>query len=247
MQAIDLITLALLEIGVYAQGEVPSAGDAEQAFAKLNLRIDEWSARKPFAFAQTFPQFTLPVNKQPVTIGPQSADWTVAQRPQRIEGASINLNSNTPNVFVPIVIRDEQWWNYQRVPNLSSTFPTDLYYQTDFPNGSLYFWPVATQNYPVRLDFWQSIVQAPTQNTPLILPPGYANALMLTLAEDLCPSFDKDPNPLLVRNAIQARKAVQADNDGSPRIQTRESGQSARGWNKPDFNWVDGSPYGGGN
>ena len=246
-KAIDLITASLQEFNAYAAGETPSAADATFAFDKLNARLDEWSARKPFAYAMSFNVFTLPINTQPVTIGPQGADFTVPQRPERLEGANLILTgqSNQP-IDVPMGIRDEQWWNYQQTKSLTSTFPTDVYYQPDFPNGNLFFWPIATQGYQVRLEWWTWVTQAATQQTVLVLPPAYYNALRLTLAEELCEPFGKTPGPMLMRNALMARKAVQANNDGSPRIQTREAGQGSKGPQKPDFNWLSGAPYGAG-
>ena len=34
--------------------------------------------------------------------------------------------------------------NNERVPTLTGTIPTDLYYEPDWPNGSCFLWPVPT-------------------------------------------------------------------------------------------------------
>ena len=76
---------------------------------------------------------------------------------------------------------------------ISTTIPTN-------PDGSLYFWPVCNISRQVRLEIWQTVSQfASIQDAiggpggPGTLPPGYRNALMLTLAEDLLGGRTEQP------------------------------------------------------
>src|ERR1017187_6821801 len=143
----DLIYNALTEIGVIAQGETLSAADANFALSKANDMFDEWSARKVYAYSMDFTAYTLIPGLSPHTIGPSGATFTVPVRPMRIESATIILNTSSPNVEIPIAIRDDQWWANERVKSLLSQIPTDLYYNPKFPNGELYFWPVPNLAY----------------------------------------------------------------------------------------------------
>ncbi|MGB2625655.1 MAG: hypothetical protein WAK20_02620 [Candidatus Acidiferrum sp.] len=247
MTAQDLITASLVEMGAYAQGEVPSAGDIAFGFDKLNALWDEWSARKPFAYAMKFELFTLVPNLSPHTIGPQGATFTLPQRPERLEGATVVISASAAGpIDVPLALKDAAWWNNQAVKGVTSSVPTALYYEPDWPNGSLFYWPVPSFNYQTRLQFWQSVAQAPSLAAVLKLPPAYYKASKLTLAVEMCETFGKSAGPILINTALRAGKAIGVNNQSSPRIRTQEAGQTGRGNRAADFNWASGQPWGGG-
>lgn len=246
LTALDVITDALIEIGVYQSGENVSEADAAMCLRRFNYMADEWSARKPFIYAMQFVQFMLQAGLQPHTIGPSGATFTAPERPTKLESAALRLPDSNPVTDLPLNVRTEQWWAIQQVKNLQSTIPTDVYYQPDYPNGSLFFWPVPTQSNPVLLEYWQPVSQVPLLTTLLQLPQGYAQAMMLTLAEDVWASFWA-PQPMpadLGRKATNARKAIQGNNDGSPSISTIEAGMpGCDRRNNSDFQWTTGKPY----
>lgn len=244
LKTLDIITLAMQEIGALDPNETPSSEDANFCLQKLNLRIDEWAARKVYAFAMEFGLYDLIPFKAPALIGP-SGDYVVATRPTRLESAAIVLNTTTPSTDIPMNVRDDQWWATNQVKSINSSTPTDVYYDPTMPNGSLYFWPVPNFAYQVRLEFWIVVTQVQNLTTVLQLPQGYSNALMLQLAFDICGAFSRPFTPEQRENLRNAIKAVQANNDGSPRIMTREAGQSAQGPCKPDFNYLSGTPWTG--
>jgi len=238
----DIANDALTEIQVLAAGETATAEDSALALTRGNYIMDEWSAREPFAYNVQFTLYTLTANHAPHLIGPglSSPDFAVSQRPVKIEGASLLLTSSTPNVDVPLNLRDDDWWNNQRVKSLTSSIPTDLYYSPDWPNGSLNLWPVPSVSYGLRLETWGLLTQFAALNTTFSMPPAYRKAFMLTLAEELCGPFGKTPSPMLILKAREARKAVQGNNSGSPRIATAEAGQG--GNTRGGFNWLTGGP-----
>lgn len=238
----QLISDALQEMGAYGQGDDIQAKDAQFALRKLNRILDQWAARRMYVYTLAFTLYTLQVNLSPHTIGPAAATFAVPQRPTKVQGATIVLTGTTPTTELPIEIRDSDWWNNQRVKNLTSSIPTDLYYSPDYPNGSLYFWPVPDFAYQCRLETWGQISQFNALNDAFNMPPGYLEAITLTLAEGLCPSFQKQLDPGLAAQAQRARTAIQMLNNPAPRIATQDSGMPRKGsGNRADFNWVDGS------
>ena len=242
MTVLDLITEELAEIGAYAQGEVPSAADAQFALSKLNRMIDSWNAQRLFVYDLTFQQFTLVPGLAPHTIGPVGATFTVAKRPVRIEAANIVLNNVAPAVLSPLNIRDDGWWQNQRVPNVTTTLPTDLYYSPTFPNGSLYFWAVPSVAYGVQLWLWEILVEYTSLVTTISLPQGYRSALVYSLAEELCPSFGKVLSPSLAMLAAKSREIVKSPNSMSPNISTMDAGLPDANYSSlPSFNWRVGS------
>ena len=246
--ALDIITDALIEVGIQAPGETPDADTGQWAFRKLNYVTDSWSARKALVYASTFATYNMVPGLLPHTIGPAvGATFSVTQRPVKVVRATIILNNTQqPYVEVPITIRDDQWWMENTIKTLQSSQPTDLFYNPAFPNGELYIWPVPNTAYPIRLELWALISQYSSITDPLggpagpgSLPPGYRNALMLSLAEELLPGAGKEASPILAVMAARARSAIFNNNFAVPRLQTRDSGVPGfdEGLQSTTFNW----------
>jgi hypothetical protein len=241
--ALDIIKAAMMEIGALAGGETPSDDDAAWVLQKLQRLIDRYNAREPMVYNVNFLLFTLPLNTQPITIGP-GAMFDVNQRPVKIESASVVLNpSSSSSVDIPVNVRDEMWWASQRVKNLTSTYPTDLYYSPDWPTGNLYFWPIPMQANGMRLEMRTVLAEITAYVQSFSMPPAYWDAIVYPLAVSLCPSFERPASAELIRLEAQAIKAIQTNNIASPRGSTGDAGMPGLG-RRGDFNYVSGLPNG---
>jgi hypothetical protein len=237
---LDLITNALIEIGAYSMGEPVDASEATFCMSKFNRMLDSWNTQKLYAYNRMFASIPLIPNHQPHTIGP-GANFDTPQRPVTIENANIVLNTVNPPVRSSLNIRDDDWWANQRVQGIATTLPTDLYYSPEFPIGNMYLWPIPTLNY--LLEIWSRVVlsQVGALNVILSLPPGYEDALTLSLAEILISPFQAQLNPVLIKNAQMARSAIQRTNSKAPTISTMDSGMpSNAGRNITSFNYRTG-------
>ena len=241
MTWLELITNAFYETGTIAQGEPVPANLSQFAIDRLNMILDLWSAARRYCYNVSFITFTQVPNLSPHTIGPSGATFTVANRPTRIESASIILTGTNPVVDLPMGIRDDAWWANQQVKSLTSTISTDLYYSPDLPNGSLYFWPVSTQANGVRLEVWVSISQIDSSmlTTTFVLPPAYMYAIMLQLAADMCGPLGTAISPGLGTKIVNATRILQGLNIASPTTTTKEAGQSGK-VGQPSWNWLTG-------
>jgi hypothetical protein len=238
----DLINNALLEIGALAQGETPRAEESTFCLSKLNRLLDAWNARKLYVYAQHFVNYTLTPNLSPHTIGP-TGTFVVAQRPVSIEGAAIIINTTTPNVTNPLSLRDHDWWANERVKALANQLPSDLYYEPDWPNGSLFLWPVPTTAYGLELDTRTVLSTFPDLVTTFSLPPGYEDAVTFSLAESLIPSFQVPPQIAVSvsSSAMRARALIQGPNSMAPLISTRDYGMPNKGSsNRTNWNYRTG-------
>jgi hypothetical protein len=251
--ASDIVRDAMIEVGMIAPGEVPDGDSGQWAFRKLNYLLDHWAAQDLYVYSNSFNLFNLVVGLSPHTIGPGDgvtpATFTVEQRPVRIESAAIVLDSNGLPVDIPIPIEDDDWWAENRLKTLQSQIPTHLYYSADWPNGSLYFWPVPNAQYQVRLQYWTLLRQFASIDHPLggpnsaaSLPPAYRSALMLTLAETLQPGARQSANPALSMMAAKAREAITQNNAPSPRISTAGAGMPSND-RHTRFNFLTGQPW----
>jgi hypothetical protein len=256
--AADLIGDALTEIGIKSPGETTDPDTGQWAFRKLNYLTDIWAAKQAYVWAQSFNVFTLVAGLSPHTIGPGvGATFAIkGNRPVRIVSSSLLLNTGSGQgaqvVDLPMNLRDAEWWAAQQTKQIQTNVPTDLYYEPDSPNGSLFFWPVPNSQQQVRLQYWAQLSQYSTITDPLsgpggngTLPPAYRAALMLSLAESLQPGGQIEANPELAKQALTARAAVFGNNAKSPRIQTQDSGMPRSGIRKADWNWVTGGQVGG--
>lgn len=175
------------------------------------------------------------------TTPPTFATPNSGQRPQRVEQANLILNTQDPAVDVPMNVRNQEWWMNNRVKTMTTSVPTDLYYDPNFPNGSLYFWPVPDTAYQVRLKLWGTIPQFPNLNTTFSLPPGYQKALKLDLASDLVGPFQGSWSQNQAQARLRALKAIESNNVKSPRGFTIDAGMP-RNSRRADFNWETGGP-----
>ena len=221
MTVSTFLTLALSEIRVARAGDVITAEDQDLALALFNELLDSLNAQDHAVYAIVSNDFTFTANKSPHTLGP-GGDFVLTERPISLNGAMTKL-PGTPTVLVPISLRDQQWYEDNRVPGLTQSYPTDVYYSKEWPLGKLYFYPVPTTTYGVRL--WTSVVLAQVVATDTFsLPQGYQQALRLTLAELCAPAFGQSVSAETATNARLARAAVWGNNQAVPRIITQDGG-----------------------
>ncbi len=155
------------------------------------------------------------------------------------DGANVILTNVNPTVSNPIAIHDYQWWMSLSVRDITTTFPTDLYYEPSWPDGILHFWPVPNTDYGLQL-ITRLVLADVSINDAINLPPGYHNALMLTLAEDTASSFGQSVAPKIEQKAIEARARIFRNNDFHPRISTQDAGMPSNHRNRATFNYKTG-------
>ena len=243
-RAADLIQSAGYEIGVFSPGEPIPAAEALWALEVLQRIIDLWNAKRAMIYAVEFDTYTLTAGLAPHTIGPTGTLNTGAaanRRPVQIASASFVLNpGGSTAVDLPIQMRDKNWWAANPLKAMTSSIITDCYYEPAGPNGQLNFFPICNTNGVVRLEQWSGLQQALTLQIALGLVQGYWEALVTTLALALCPSFERQPSPVLVARQAGAIKTVFANNDPAPRIDTAGGMPGTAGVGRPDFNFLTG-------
>src|SRR3989442_1448791 len=209
----DLVTDALIENRVVRGGDVINSDDMTYGLTNLNRLLDLWNADRRAVYNESFADYTLTSSLSPHTIG-SGGTFNVTQRPVSLEAAALNLGGS-PAVYAPITVRDDVWYASLSMPGLTSPFPTDVYYSPDWPLGKLYFWPVPTTAYGVRL-WTRALLASVAQTDTFSLPPGYQDALTLTLAERLAPGFGQTASAATTQVARHARATVFGNNDDTP-------------------------------
>lgn len=234
----DLIEQALIELMIYAPGDSIPGDEARYGLSKLTRLLDNLNADRQAVYANTFTAYTITPSLQPHTIGPSAATWTATQRPETIDGANLILTTVSPSIRVPLSIRDKEWWLNQTVQGLTSSIPTDLYYDKAWPNGNVNIWPVPTVAYQVEL--LARIVIAQMALTDVVsFPPGYLDFIILTLAKDMAGGFEKSVSPDLASRQNEAKVRVYSNNLFTPRMRTADGGQSTVR-NASSYNYLTG-------
>lgn len=238
--ALQLITAAMQEIGALAGGETPSNDDQAWVLQKLQRLIDRYNADRTKIYNVGFQTFTLPASTQPITMGP-GAQFDMNQRPVEIPSIGLMLLNTDPQVKLYLNRRDQAWWAANRVPQLTSTLPTDYYYSPDWPNGNLYLWPIPTQVNDLLIEMRTVLAEITAyqgNGGTFSLPPGYWDAVVYSLAVEISPSFQKPVGPDLRLAKDEAVRTITMNNVKSPRGRTGDAGMpgigARSGWNYYD-------------
>ena len=102
---------------------------------------------------------------------------------------------------------------------------------------------VPTFAYGIRLELRTLILQFTAITQEFSMPPAYRRAVVLTLAEKACRPFGRPPMPDLIKDAADARAALQENNIASPRIASADYGTAgSRGGRGSTFNYYTGLP-----
>lgn len=231
-----IVTPMLRTLNICGAVDAPEAEDAALALEITNRIFDSWNADRNASWAERFDDFVFTPSLNPHTIGPSSATWATTLRPVSIEWASVGLNNVSPTVYTPINVRDYNWYKQQAVPGLTTTMPTDVYYQPDVANGKLYFWGIPTVAYGCRL-WYRTVLAQVTLATTFTMPPGYLDAVINTGAEMCTLPFRRPLPPLLEKLARKARARIFDNNIIIPRIATQDSGMPGQSMGGGNFNW----------
>ena len=237
--ASQIIIDAMTDIRIAHAGDVLAPETLEFGRSKLSRLMDRWCADPRTHYAVGFPNFVPIPNHQPHTIGPQAADWNVTQRPATIKSANLIWNAVTPTVRIPLRIRDGDWWSKQRVQGLATSVPTDLYYSADWPNGSVYLWPIPTMSYPIELEM--DTLFADLKTTDLFwLPFGYRDAITGQLAMSCAPGMGQPVSADLEKQTQKALDIIYNVNDRAPNQVTRDAGMPSGGRHRGRYNYMTG-------
>jgi len=176
-----IITDALKEIGVVAEGETPSGTMADDAFRALNRLLAVLSNDKDFAYSNDTLSRTL-TSVASFTIGP-TGDLVVA-RPLRIDSAFVTLNSIT----YPVAVINSQEWDSIPYKSSTGTVPEVIYYEPLMANGVINLYPISSGG--VLYIRTTSLVSSfATLDTALSMPPGYEDCLMTNTAINISPQY----------------------------------------------------------
>lgn len=210
--ALNLITDVLLDMGVIADQETPTASQSVGALVKLNDLIESWNLDPQKLYGAT--EFIVPfvANKATYTIG-IGGDLNIP-RPNGVFAAFVRNTTATPSQQqdIPIAILNDQQWADIPVKGMTGTFPYAVWFNMTNPLITAYVTPIPTgSNY--SLVFWDNNDNAALAlNTVLDLPPGYKRALKYALFIELAAGYQIQVPASIASLAISSKLSVDRQN-----------------------------------
>ena len=214
--ATQIIDRAYTLLGYKDPADALSGQDTSYALEALNDLIDAWNTQTLFIYTTTL--VVASASGLPITIGPGSTINTA--RPVRLPDGSF---ARISGIDYPITwINTEQ---YQSIPlkSTTSTIPIYGFYDGGAPTGNLYFWPYQSTATEYHILVETQLTEFPDLVTDITLTQGYRRALSYSLAEELAAGL-RDVPALVVKNAMNARRAIRQANAVVPVLQFANNG-----------------------
>jgi len=187
--ALNLITDVLLDMGVIADQETPTAAQSTGALTKLNDLIESWNLDPQKLYGATQHIIPFVANQATYTIG-LGGNLNIP-RPNDITAAFVRSTfaSPTQQQDIPITILNDQQWADIPVKGQVGSYPYAVWFNMTYPLITAYITPIANlTNYSLVL--WDKNDNGTLAlNTVLSLPAGYKRALKYGLFIELAPSY----------------------------------------------------------
>ena len=217
---LDIIKQALKKAGVLGVGQTPLAEDTNDAFSDLQDMLGQWQ-RKRWLIWHLVDYSVTGTGALYYTVGPAS-DFVINPRPDRIESAFFRqLVQSQPNqIDYPLeIIEAREDYNRIALKQLQS-FPQYLFYDSGFPVGKAYPWPLIQSNlYSLHLTVKETLSQFTSLNQTINLPLEYFAALKFNLAIRLRQAYTMPPDPVLIGLAKDSLNVIRNANFQVARLQ----------------------------
>lgn len=208
MRSIDIIQAALEELGSYSPGDTLTDADAERGLKELNKMLSVWSNQNLLCFALYTQSFPMVVNQAAYTIG--VGGNINAARPLNI--VDIYLRDAQSNNY-PIEIYTQEQWNRIQNRQVTSQYPTVMFYDSQYPLGIINLWPIPSSTFTVFINSPLKLTAFTDLTTVVSLPDGYEDVLQHNLCVRLAPFFNLQPSPVTVALAAEGKGILKVKNN----------------------------------
>ena len=206
----DQINSALRLIGQLAEGEAPSTETANDALAALNQMIDSWNTERLSIYSTQDQVFSWPAGAINQTLGPTGN--FIGNRPIELDDSTYFIDP-TNGVSYGIKIINQQQYDGIAVKTVTSTYPQVIWLNMDFPNISMYIYPVPTRVLTWHFVSVTELSQPAALTTSLVFPPGYLRAFKHNLACEIAAEFGVEPPPSVARIAMASKRNLKKVNN----------------------------------
>jgi len=193
----DIVTTALFKSGIVATGQSVEGTVYQSALNDLADILAQWSEQRWLVWHLVTLSLTS-TGANPYTVGP-GGNFNLSARPAKIEAAYARQPNNLTGLPVdyPLeILPAREQYNRIAVKSLGA-FPKYVFYEADYPLGSLYTYPVIPANiYQLFVSFKDVYPTAIAANTDLSAIPAIAYpAMKFVLAKWLRQAYGKGMKP----------------------------------------------------
>ncbi len=208
----DLITFALRTSGINGVGQTPLAEDSNTGLQLLSNIVAEWQRRRWLVWSLVDTAITA-TGADSYSVG-SGGDFDIA-RPDKLEAAYARLLPTGPGLSVDyplglILARED----FSKITlKTLTTFPGSVFYDSAYPTGQLYFWPVPPAGqFDLHIVTKQGMPSYTALTDDLALPPEYMSAALYSLAVELALNYGLDPRPGVIMKMRAALQTIRLAN-----------------------------------
>lgn len=214
----DIITLALFDAGVFTTGQTPGATDINNGLIRLNDMIAQWQRERWLIWCLIDVSLQM-TGAEYYTIG--AGQQFDTPRPDRLETAYIRqVNPPAPNqVDWPLnLVQSREAYSRIRLKELGS-FPLYIWYDSSFPYGKVYPWPLPSNLYELHLVLKEQLQTFANLNTVYNMPLEYLRAIRFNLQVEFLSAYRMPADQQLERRAAGALNTIRNANAQIPTLQ----------------------------
>lgn len=210
---LNLITDVLLDMGVIADQETPTASQAVGALTKLNDLIESWNIDPLKLYSSTQRLMPFVAGQQSYTIG-VGGNLNIPRPDDGITSAYVRSTFQVPSQQqdIPLQVLTAQKWADIPVKGMTGTFPYAVWFDMTYPLITAYVTPIPTSSNYSLMFLDNNSIDALSLNTVLSLPPGYKRALKYGLYIELAPSYQIDVPQTIISLAASSKASIDRKN-----------------------------------
>jgi len=210
----DIINLALKTANVVGVGQSSLPEDINDCFNMLNMMIAQWQRRRYMVYNLKTVSITA-TGATSYTIGLGQQFNT--ERPAKIEAAFIRMQggSNLPVDYPLQVLRAKEDYDRISIKTLNA-FPQYVFYDSTFPVGNVFVWPVPNNQYQIFLTVMTQLQAFQNLSEVIVMPAEYLDAMQWNLADRILTIYGLPENPKITRYAEVSMRAIMENNSQIP-------------------------------
>ena len=210
----DIVNLALKTANVVGVGQSSLPEDINDCFNMLNMMIAQWQRRRYMVYNLKTVSITA-TGATSYTIGLGQQFNT--ERPAKIEAAFIRMQggSNLPVDYPLQVLRAKEDYDRISIKTLNA-FPQYVFYDSTFPVGNVFVWPVPNNQYQIFLTVMTQLQAFQNLSEVIVMPNEYLDALQWNLADRILTIYGLPENPKITRYAEVSMRAIMENNSQIP-------------------------------
>lgn len=240
---IDLIHLCLKTAGVVGVGQTPDFEDTNDVFTLLNSMLGQFT-RERFLVYHLIDVSFISTGALSYSVG-IGGNFNIP-RTDRLEAAYARLlpvSASQPFDYPLSIIDSREDYSAITLKKLT-TFPTSVFYDSGWPLGQAYIWPVPqNEQFELHLIVKETLPEFPTLTTPISLPPEYKDMLIWNLSVRIRPLYQLPPDPTCVALAKNSLAVLRTANAQIAQLKMPAAVMNAAHGIDPTLGNLNGLPF----